>query len=195
MNLLAHLKPRSPWGGRQLSSAGCCLIIDLHILHVCVCAFVFGCISLIVNVCCINSTAMCFPGVQLLPITFTRDFFLFLLPTSPHTLFVARLLASLKSLFPSRRDGETVCRPALLISFVSRTTDQVTGYSRWCCVPEGICDGSMTYNLKMTCLWDDKALLYMKYTHQKSMFHLHCPAHKCVNISFFFLFHSRLWNI
>lgn len=78
-NLLAHLFAGSPWRERQLSSTGCRLIIVLHILHACLYVFLFGYVTLIVKVCCINSRAMCFPGVHLLPITFTRD-----LMSSPH---------------------------------------------------------------------------------------------------------------
>lgn len=110
MGVLAHLNARSPWGGRQLSSIGCCLIIDLHILHAYVHVFVFGYVSLIVKVCCINSRAMfsvlsrCSPP----PYHFHTWFYFFSPP--PRTLL--RLLF-LKSLFPSRRDGATACRPAL----------------------------------------------------------------------------------
>lgn len=79
-----------------------------------------------------------------------------LLPTSPRP-FVVPLLASLKSLSPSRSDCLDSVWANPLIRWVSCTSDQVMSYSRWCCVPEGICDGSMTYNFKMTCLWVDKA--------------------------------------
>lgn len=62
--------------------------------------------------------------------------------------------------------SQCVGQPSRLMC-ASRTSDQVTGYSRWCRVPEGIWASSMTYNLKMTCLWDDKALLFMKYSPEK----------------------------
>lgn len=133
------------------------LLSCIFCMSVCVCVFVFGCISLIVNVCCINRRAVRSVLSRSLSLSHV---ILFLLPHLLAPFCDSYHWLLLKSLLPSGRDGETAS--SLDVCVCACTSDQVTGLSRWCCVPEGNCDGSMTNNLKMTCLWVDKALLFME---------------------------------
>lgn len=141
-------------------------------------------LSLIVKVCCINSRAMCSLLSRCSPPSYHfHTWFYFHLPTRPTPFCGSFLLASLKSLFPSRQDGETACRPTL---WFDECLIQLT---RWWATA----GGAVSLREFVTAAWltTSKWHAYRKTrhyyswnTHQESMFSLQCPARKCVNISF-----------
>lgn len=92
-------------------------------------------------------------------------------PLCPPTPFCDSF--SLKSLFLPRGVVQEV-KPCLGQCACVRlicTFKQVMGRSRWCPVSQrGICESSTTYSPRKTCLWDDKALLLIKYSSERHVF-------------------------
>lgn len=135
---------------------------------------VFGCISLIVKVHSINSGAVCtlgFPGVHLLPITFTCEFYFFSPP--PHTLL---WLLRFKEPLPLRAwwwwDG-VQARQTLRFDLCLVQLTRWHATAGGACIPEGMFDGIAWFTISEWHVSGITRCYYSWNAHWECRFSLH----------------------